>query len=143
MNLGVLTKNMNQTINDFIKVPKVHTIRKKKDCNFKWYTLYLLKFLKFPKISYQNWVEFFSETLCIISFLKNGNYFPENNKSLNLHLKIHGNSTSLLNSSGSELGLQKGTHEKSYLTVRSDKSTGFLDVRRKVYHTRQGHVVRT
>ena len=52
-------------------------------------------------------------------------------ESLNLHLKIRGNSVFQLNSNSTELELHKGTQERLYLSLLSVKSTIMLDVRRQ------------
>ena len=51
-------KLTNLMINNSINVSKLHIIRQKKDCTFRWYTLRLPKFCHFLKIL-NHWVAFF------------------------------------------------------------------------------------
>ena len=44
-------------INNSINVSKLHIIRKKNDCSFRWYALHLLKFVNFEILSY-SWFGF-------------------------------------------------------------------------------------
>ena len=57
-------ENINQKINNSIKISKLYIIRKKKGYFFKLYTSHVHKFWQVFKISNHDWVAFFSEIPC-------------------------------------------------------------------------------